>query len=48
MIKDYHNDNGIFNASDFMEELLNKQKKIRFSGAGDSHHNGEADRAIRR
>ena len=30
-----------------MEELLNKQQKIRFSGAGDSHQNGAAERAIK-
>ena len=31
MIKLYHTDNGISNASDFMEELLTNQKMIRFS-----------------
>ena len=46
VIKGYHTDNGIFNASDFMEELLKQQKKISFSGAGASHLNGEAERAI--
>ena len=43
----YPTDNGIFNVSDFMEELLKKQKKIRFSGAGASHQNGAAERAIK-
>ena len=47
VIKGYHTDNGIFNYSDFMEELLKKHQKIRFSGAGDSHQNGTADRAIK-
>ena len=47
MIRGYHTDNGIFNASDFMEELLKKQKNIRFSGAGASHRNGSADRATK-
>ena len=47
VIKGYHTDNGIFNASEFMEELLNKQQKIRFSGAGASHQNGAEDRAIK-
>ena len=28
VIKVYHTDNGIFNSSDFMEELLKKQPKI--------------------
>ena len=30
-----------------MEELLKKHKKIRFSGAGASHQNGAAERAIK-
>ena len=30
-----------------MEELLKKQKKIRFSEAGASHKNGSAERAIK-
>ena len=30
-----------------MEELLKKQKKIRFIGAGASHQNGAAERAIK-
>ena len=47
MIKGYHTDNGIFNSSDFMEELLNKQQHIRFSGAGASHQNGVAERSIK-
>ena len=32
MINVYHTDNGIFNISKFMEDLLKKQQKIRFSG----------------
>ena len=47
MIKGYRTDNGIFNTSEFMEDLLKKQKKIRFSGAGASHQNGAAERAIK-
>ena len=47
MIKGYHTDNGIFNASEFMEELFKKQQKIRFSGSGASHQNGSAERAIK-
>ena len=45
MINVYHNENGIFNTSKFMEELLKKQKKTRLSGASASHQNGAADRA---
>ena len=33
-IKGYHTDNGTFNSSEFMEELLKKKQKIRFSGDG--------------
>ena len=47
MIKGYHTYNGIFNYSEFMEELLKKQQKIRFSGAGASHQNGAAEHAIK-
>ena len=47
VIKGYHTDNGIFNSSEFLEELLNNQQKIRFSGAGASHQNGAAERAIK-
>ena len=47
VIKGYHTDNGIFNASEFIEEPLKNQQKIKFSAAGDSHQNGEAERAIK-
>ena len=47
VIKGYHTDNGIFDSSEFMEELLKKQQKIIFSGAGSSHQNGAAERAIK-
>ena len=47
VIKAYHTDNGIFNSSEFMEELLKKQQNIRFSGDGASHQNGAAERAIK-
>ena len=47
VIKGYHTGNGIFNASEFMEELLKKQQNIRFSGAVASHKNGAAERSIK-
>ena len=47
LIKGYHNDIGIFNSSEFMEELFKKQQKIRFSGAGASHQTGAAERSIK-
>ena len=47
MINVYHTDNGIFNTSNFMEDLFKKQQKIRFSGASASHQNGASERAIK-
>ena len=47
VIKEYHTDNGILNTSEFMEDILKKHQKIRFSGNGASHKNGAADRAIK-
>ena len=46
MIKVYHTDNGIFNISNFIEDILKKQKNIRFSEASASHQNGESERTI--
>ena len=45
MINVYHTDNEIFNTSKFMEKLLKKQQKLRFSGNGASHQNGAGSRA---
>ena len=47
MINVYHTDNEICNTSNFMEQLLKKQQKLRFSGAGAPHQNGAAERAIK-
>ena len=47
MINVYHTDNVIFNTSKFMEELLKKQLKIKFSETSASRHNGTAERAIK-
>ena len=47
MINVYHTDNGIFNISKFMEDMLNNQQNIRFSGAISSHQNGATERAIK-
>ena len=46
MIKGYQTDNGVFNCSEFMEDLLKKHQNIKFSGYGASHKNGAADRVI--
>ena len=47
VIKGYHNDNGIFNALQFMQQLLKKQQNIRFSGAIASHKNGAVESFIK-
>ena len=47
VIKGCHTDNGIFNSSEFIEELFKKQQNIRFSGAGASHQNGSTERVIK-
>ena len=46
VIKGYCTRYGMSNTSEFMEELLKNQKKIRFSGAGASHQNEAAEHAI--
>ena len=47
MINVYHTYNGIINTSNYMEELLNNQQNIRFSGGSSSYQNGEAERNIK-
>ena len=47
VIKGYCTENGLFNASEFMEELLKNQQKIIFSGAGSPHYNGASYCAIK-
>ena len=47
MIKGYYTDNGIFDSSKFMEEMLKKKKKIRFNRASASHQNGAAERTTK-
>ena len=46
VIKGYHTGNGIFNSSEFMEELLKNQQNIMFSGAGASYQNGAVEHSI--
>ena len=44
----YQTENEIFNTSKFTEEMLKKQQKLSFSGAGASHQNGAAsERSIK-
>ena len=46
VIQSYHTDNGVFTSAQFLEELLQNQQTIRFSGSGAAHQNGVAERAI--
>ena len=48
MINVYHTYNGIINTSKYMEELLNNQQNVRFSGASSSYQNGAAERNIKK
>jgi hypothetical protein len=45
-IQQYHTDNGVFNAKDFLKELIDSQQQVRFSGVGTGHQNGVAERGI--
>ena len=45
VMKGYHTDNGVFNASAFMEDVLKNQQNIRFSGTGASHKNSIEEQA---
>ena len=45
LINSITNQNGLFNASYFMEGLSKKKNNIRFSESGASHKNGTAERA---
>ena len=47
IIKGCHTDICISDDSEFMGGLLKKKQNIRFSGAGASHQNGAAERAIK-
>ena len=40
-------DNGTCNTSEFMKDLLKKQKKISFSGTVGSHQNGASDKIFK-
>ena len=47
VINGYHTNNWVFNALEFMEEMLNNQPNIKFSGDGASHKNGSSECAIK-
>ena len=45
-IKNYHTDNGVFTARDFIAHVHESDQRITFSGVGAHHQNGIAERAI--
>ena len=45
-IKNYHTDNGVFTARDFISHVHDSDQRITFSGVGAHHQNGVAERAI--
>ena len=46
VVQDYHTDNGVFSAKEFLNELVTKGQRIRFAGSGAAHQNGIAERSI--
>ena len=46
-IKNYHGDNGIFNARAFTQRIWEQGQHITYSGVGAHHQNGAAERAIK-
>jgi hypothetical protein len=46
-IKEYHTDNGVFKAQEFMNELSTKGQGIRFSGVSAHFQNGAAENGIK-
>ena len=46
-IKAYSSDNGVYQARDYMNELLKKGQGIKRSGVGGHHHNGVAENSIK-
>jgi hypothetical protein len=46
-IKSFRADNAPFNAAEFKNYLENKGQTISFSGVGEHHQNGAAERAIK-
>ena len=45
-VKNYHTDNGVFTAREFMTHVHESDQRITFSGVGAHHQNGVAERNI--
>ena len=46
-VEAYHSDNGIFTARDFVGKLMEDGQRIRYSGVGAKHQNGQVENAIK-
>jgi hypothetical protein len=46
IVQNYHTNNGVFTAKEFLNELVTKGQKVRFAGSGAAHQNGIAERSI--
>jgi hypothetical protein len=46
LVQNYHTDNGIFSAKQFLDTIENNLQGICFSGPGAHHQNGVAERSI--
>ena len=46
-IQQYHTDNGIFSTKTLLDELSQRQQRVRFAGTGTGHQNGVAERGIK-
>ena len=46
-VQNYHGDNGIYNAAEFLRELHDKGQGLKLSGVGAHHQNGISERAIK-
>jgi transposase InsO family protein len=46
ILQQFHTDNGIFTSKEFMEDLMDSEQSVRFSGVGAAHQNGSAERNI--
>jgi hypothetical protein len=46
IVQDYHTNNGVFTAKEFLIELVTKGQKVTFAGSGAAHQNGIAECSI--
>ena len=46
-VQNYHTDNGVYTAQEFLKELMEKGQGLTHSGVGGHHHNGVAENNIK-